>query len=140
MKRLLATLLLAAFVLVLAVRLAATAADKDKAAEPMIAHDVYFALKDSTPEAKQKLVAACKKYLSKHEGTVFFATGTRAEDFAQPVNDKDFDVSLNLVFKNKAAHDKYQVSDLHKQFIAENRANWKQVRVFDSVAGQSPTP
>jgi hypothetical protein len=133
MKRLLAALVLAAFVLVLAVHLTATAADKDKAAEPMIAHDVYFALKDSTPEAKKKLVESCKKYLSKHEGTVFFATGTRAEDFNQPVNDKDFDVSLNLVFKNKAAHDKYKVSDLHKQFIAENKDSFKAVRVFDSA-------
>jgi hypothetical protein len=133
MKRLLAILVLVAFALVLALRLPATAADKDKAAEPMIVHDVYFALKDSTPEARKKLVDACKKYLSKHDGTVFFATGTRAEDFNQPVNDKDFDVSLNLVFKNKAAHDKYQVSDLHKQFIAENKDAFKAVRVFDSA-------
>jgi hypothetical protein len=133
MKRLLAILVLAAFALVLALRLPATAADKDKAAEPMIAHDVYFALKDSTPEAKKKLVDACKKYLSKHDGTVFFAAGVRAEDFNQPINDKDFDVSLNLVFKNKAAHDKYQVSELHKQFIAENKDALKAVRVFDSA-------
>jgi hypothetical protein len=130
MKRLLATLVLVAVAVVLALRLPATAADK--AAEPMIAHDVYFALKDSSPEAKKKLVDSCKKHLSKHEGTVFFATGIRAEDFSQPVNDKDFDVSLNLVFKNKAAHDKYQVSDLHKQFIAENKDSFKAVRVFDS--------
>src|SRR5262249_4036473 len=133
MKRLLAILVLVAFALVLSLRLPATAADKDKAAEPMISHDVYFALKDSTPETKKKLVESCKKYLSKHEGTVFFATGIRAEDFSQPVNDKDFDVSLNLVFKNKAAHDKYQVSEMHKQFIAENRDSFKNVRVFDSA-------
>jgi hypothetical protein len=97
----------------------------------MIAHNVFFSLKDNSPEAKQKLVAACKKYLSDHPGTVFFAAGTVAE-FDRPVNDRDFDVGLHLVFKDKDSHDKYQDAAKHKQFIAENNANWKKVRVFDS--------
>ncbi len=42
---------------------------------PMIGHMVYFKLKESGAENKQKLVAACKKYLSDHEGTVFFSAG-----------------------------------------------------------------
>jgi hypothetical protein len=101
--------------------------------EPMIAHNVYFALKDASPEAKRKLVGACKKYLAKHPGTVFFAAGTLAEEFKRPVNDRDFDVALHLVFKNKEAHDKYQDAATHKQFIEENKENWKKVRVFDSL-------
>ena len=106
----------------------------------MLAHNVYFSLKDSTPEAKQKLVSACRKYLSKHPGTVFFAAGTLAEDLKRPVNDRDFDVALHIVFLDQAAHDHYQDTAAHHQFIAENKAGWKQVRVFDSVAGQSATP
>jgi len=39
----------------------------------MLSHDVYFTLKDNSADAKKKLVAACKKYLTKHEGEVFFA-------------------------------------------------------------------
>lgn len=104
--------------------------------EQMIAHNVYFSLKDNSPAAKKKLVDACKKYLAKHPGTVFFAAGTLAEDLKREVNDRDFDVGLHLVFKNKAAHDKYQDAPLHKQFIAENKDNWKKVRVFDSVVEQ----
>jgi hypothetical protein len=104
---------------------------------PQIAHMVYFTLKENTPEAKKKLVAACKKYLKDHEGVTFFATGTRAEAFKREVNDTDWDVSLHVVFKNKAAHDKYQVAKTHLQFIAENKDNWKKVRVFDTdVDGQ----
>ena len=38
---------------------------------PMLSHDVYFSLKDNSPDAKKKLVAACKKYLKGHEGEVF---------------------------------------------------------------------
>ncbi len=101
-------------------------------AETAHAHDVYFALKDNSKEARTKLVAACKKYLTGHEGTVYFAAGTVASDLAREVNDRDFDVSLHLYFRDKAAHDKYQDAPRHKQFIEEQQGNWKKVRVFDS--------
>lgn len=103
------------------------------ASELMLVHDVYFSLKESSPETKDKLVKACKKYLSKHPGTVFFAAGTLAEELKREVNDRDFDVALHIVFKNKAAHDKYQDADTHQQFIDENKESWKKVRVFDSL-------
>ncbi|HEY7424612.1 MAG TPA: Dabb family protein [Gemmataceae bacterium] len=102
----------------------------------MIVHNVYFALKDNSPEAKKKLVDACKKYLTEHPGEVFFAAGTLAEDLNRPVNDRDFDVALHIVFKDKASHDTYQDSKRHKEFIEENKENWKKVRVFDSVVGK----
>src|SRR5262245_17502942 len=74
----------------------------------MLSHDVYFSLKDNSPEAKKKLVAACKKYLSGHPGEVFFAAGTLAESLKREVNDLQFDVALHIVFKDIASHDKYQ--------------------------------
>jgi hypothetical protein len=98
----------------------------------MISHNVYFTLKENSADAKKKLVADCKKYLSDHPGTAFFAAGGRAEELDRPVNDKDWDVGLHIVFKTKADHDKYQDAAMHKTFIAENQANWKKVRVFDT--------
>lgn len=102
------------------------------AEEPQIGHMVFFTLKDSTPENRQKLVDACKKYLKDHDGVVYFSAGPRAEQFNREVNDRDWDVALHLVFKNKAAHDKYQDAKTHLQFIEENKDGWKKVRVFDS--------
>ncbi len=99
---------------------------------PMIAHNVYFSLNDNSAAARHKLVEACKKYLADHPGTVFFAAGVVGKDFDRPVNDRDYDVALHLVFVDKAAHDKYQDAAKHKQFIDENKDNWKKVRVFDS--------
>jgi len=99
----------------------------------LLAHDVYFSLKDNSADAKKKMVAACQKYLSKHPGEVFFASGTRAEDLNRPVNDQDFDVALHIVFNSKKAHDQYQDAARHKEFISENQGNWKKVRVFDSL-------
>ena len=102
----------------------------------MLSHDVYFTLKDNSAKAKQTLVDACKKYLSKHPGEVFFATGVRAEEYKRDVNDQDWDVALHIVFTDNAAHDKYQDALRHKQFIDEQKANWKKVRVFDSLVTQ----
>jgi hypothetical protein len=108
------------------------------AVEPQLAHMVYFKLKDNSGANRARLVAACKLLLTNHPGTVSFATGTLAGDFTREVNDRDFDVSLHLVFTNKAAHDKYQDDPRHLKFVEENKENWEKVRVFDSYL--SPVP
>jgi hypothetical protein len=105
------------------------------ATEPMIGHDVFFQLHDNAPAARQKLVEACKKCLSGHLGQVYFAVGTLAEALNRPVNDRDWDVALHIVFQTKADHDRYQDAQRHMRFIEENKANWRKVRVFDSELG-----
>ena len=107
-------------------------AEAPKETQQMLSHDVYFSLKDRSPEAKQKLIAACKKYLTDHPGAVRFAVGALAEEMKRDVNDRDFDVALHVVFKDKAAHDRYAESERHQEFIKENKDTWKKVRVFDS--------
>lgn len=109
-----------------------------RTAEPQIGHMVFFSLKDNSADAKAKLVAACDKFLAGHDGAIYYSAGTRAEEFKREVNDQEYDVALHLVFRDKAAHDKYQEHERHKQFIAENKENWKKVRVFDSYV--RPTP
>ncbi len=99
----------------------------------MLSHDVYFTLKDNSPEAKKKLVAACKKYLTGHDGEIFFTAGVLAEALKRDVNDLKFDVALHIVFKDMESQEKYQKAPRHDQFIAENKDNWKSVRVFDSI-------
>ncbi|MFK7822166.1 MAG: Dabb family protein [Planctomycetaceae bacterium] len=97
-----------------------------------LAHLVFFKLKDSSAEAAEGLVEACHKYLSGHEGTVYFSAGTLAPEFERPVNDRDFDVSLQVVFESRAAHDAYQINERHLQFVEEMKEGWDQVRVFDT--------
>jgi hypothetical protein len=99
---------------------------------PVLAHDVYFTLNDPSPAARQRLVDACQRYLTGHEGTVFFAAGTRAEAMQRDVNDRGYDVSLHVYFASLAAHDAYQGDARHQEFIAKMKDNWKTVRVFDS--------
>ena len=103
----------------------------DKSAGPHLVHNVYFTLNESTPENRRRLLDACHRYLTDHPGTVYFSCGVRTPDLQRPVNDQTYDVGLHVVFDSRAAHDAYQVHPRHIQFIEENRATWKEVRVFD---------
>jgi len=98
----------------------------------MLGHMVYFTLKDKSPASIEKMLQACRKYLTGHPGTKFFAVGTRVPDLTRPVNQLDFDVALQMIFESREAHDAYQVAPRHEQFIEENKANWEKVRVFDA--------
>ena len=102
----------------------------------MLVHNVYFSLHDASATARAKLLAACHTYLTKHPGVTYFACGILAEELRRDVNDRNFDVALHLIFETQAAHDAYQTAPRHLQFIKENKDNWKQVRVFDSIAQQ----
>ncbi len=97
-----------------------------------LAHMVYFTLHDASESKVRELVEACNKYLDGHPGVVYFSVGTLNKDLARPVNDHGYQVALNVVFDSRASHDAYQVAPRHTQFIEEQKANWKQVRVFDS--------
>jgi hypothetical protein len=98
-----------------------------------LAHNVYFQLNESTSANRQALIAAARKYLTVQPGILFFAVGELAEELARPVNDREWDVGLHIVFTDQAAHDAYQVDASHEQFVAEQKSNWKRVRVFDSL-------
>lgn len=99
----------------------------------MLAHVVFFTLRERTAEAAARLVASCHEHLTGHPGTVSFFAGTRA-DYDRQVNDRDFDVALVIVFESHAAHDAYQTAERHERFIADNATTWAQVRVFDADA------
>jgi quinol monooxygenase YgiN len=97
----------------------------------MLAHSVCFSLHEPTPENRRKMVDACHKYLTNHPGVVFYAAG-ECSSYDRDVNDRNYEIALHVVFEDHAAHDAYQIAPRHKQFIAECKAMWKQVRVFDA--------
>jgi len=108
-----------------------------RADEPAVGHMVFFELKDKSAESKKKLVDACYKYLKDHDGVLYFSAGVRAEDVKEKVSAADWDVGLHIVFKDKAALAKYGPHPAHQKFIAENKENWKGVKVYDSLIDSS---
>ncbi|MBI4893646.1 MAG: Dabb family protein [Acidobacteria bacterium] len=100
--------------------------------EPQLSHAVFFTLKDKSPASAATLAAECRKYLQGHPGEVYFSAGTRAVELKRDVNDQDFQVSLTVIFRTKADHDRYQTAPKHLKFIEANQSRWEKVRVFDS--------
>jgi Stress responsive A/B Barrel Domain len=96
-------------------------------------HNVYFLLHDRSDAAVAKLIAECKKYLTAQPGIEFFAAGALAKDLTRPVNDRDWDVGLHMVFTTPEHQAAYQDDPTHHIFINENKASWAKVRVFDSL-------
>ena len=99
----------------------------------MLSHDVFFTLKDSSPQACKRLVDSCHEHLSGIPGITFFSAGVREDSLDREVNDDAFHVALHVVLPNLAAHDAYQEAADHHAFIAANKGNWEEVRVFDST-------
>ena len=115
------------------------------AAEPTakpLSHTVFFTLAEDSTEHREQLISACEKYLSGHEGTLYFSVGPIAEELQREVNDRDFDVALHLVFDSKAAQDRYPEHPRHLEFIERHGDPWSTVRVFDSYVRRtrSDTP
>ena len=100
------------------------------AAEPQLAHMVFFTLAEDNAANRDTLVAACQKYLSDHDGTVYFSAGSIADDLTRDVNHRDFDVALHLVFADKAAHDVYQTHPQHLKFIEKYKQENHKMLVF----------
>ena len=97
----------------------------------MLGHYVFFTLHDSSATAVKTLVDSAEDLLSESEGIVFFACGVRTEDLTREVNDTQFEIGLQIVFRNRAAHDRYQEAPAHLEFIEKNKTNWSKIRVFD---------
>jgi len=97
----------------------------------MLGHYVFFSLHDATPGAIDAFIASGEALLAPQEGIVFFGMGPRTQDLNRPVNDTQFDVGLQIIFSDRAAHDRYQEVPEHLKFIEQNKENWSKIRVFD---------
>jgi len=47
--------------------------------------------------------------------------------------DASYDYAITAVFADTAAHDAYQIDPVHKAFVAEFKANWERVQIYDAV-------
>ena len=101
---------------------------------PMIGHMVYFTLKERTPAAREAFAQSTRDLLGGLDGLAFFAVGTLPDQPFEPaVNDREFDIALQVVFLDKAAHSAYIKHPKHDEFVKVNKDKWAKVRVFDSV-------
>jgi hypothetical protein len=99
----------------------------------MFIHVVYFWMNPGTSEAaRQQTIDDCKAYLGKIPTVRHLWTGRPAMT-PREVVDNSYDVGLCVVLDDVAGHDVYQVHELHKEFIARNKQNWKRVQIYDTI-------
>ena len=97
----------------------------------MFVHTVYFWINEGTPAAAvDQLRKDCVELLGKIPTVRHVWSGVPAMT-PRDVVDNSYAVGLTVVLDDAAAHDVYQVHDLHKQFIARNKQHWKRVQVYD---------
>lgn len=95
-------------------------------------HTVFFWLKNPDNEEEnlffktslKKFIQHSKYIQTKHIGTPASTNRT--------VIDCSYTYNLVLSFRNKEDQDKYQVEEVHKQFIEECKDLWEKVVVYDS--------
>jgi hypothetical protein len=59
--------------------------------------------------------------------------GTPAPVPARPVVDASYSFALTIAFADMAGHDAYQSDPLHQAFLANCRALWTRVQIYDAA-------
>ena len=96
-------------------------------------HSVFFWMKeDATAEDKAAMIKAMED-LSKVESISRVYFGPPAETEERDVVDNTYSFAFIVHFKDKAAHDAYQVDPIHLDFIEKNKDYWTKVQVYDNV-------
>ena len=97
----------------------------------MFVHTVYFWISEgATPAAREQLVGDCRDLLGRVPAVRQLFVG-RPANTPREVVDNSYGVGLTVVLDDAAAHDAYQVHELHLQFVARNKATWSRVQIYD---------
>lgn len=93
--------------------------------KPM-AHNFFFQLADTSEALRDLFIDLCVKYLSGHPGQIYFSVGTRVLQIDRDVSGTNFEVSINIIFRDFDAYQDYNKDPKHEKFI-------------ELAAGMSPT-
>lgn len=99
----------------------------------MFIHTVFFWMKAGSTDAHRKqLVDDARNYLGQIPTVRQLWAGPPAMT-PREVVDNSYDVGLTVVLDDSPGHDVYQIHELHKEFIARNKAHWERVQIYDFI-------
>src|SRR6187551_1364467 len=107
------------------------ATKKDK---PMLAHHVYFWLKNSESKEDLKKLLDGIKTLEKIETVRGFHVGVPASTEKRDVVDNSYSASELILFDDLAGQKTYQDHPIHQKFIADCSQLWEKVIVYDAIS------
>jgi hypothetical protein len=93
-------------------------------------HNVYFWLENNLDS---QALASFEQGLNNlaHDPAVKSGYFGKPADTHRDVVENSYSYGLVLIFDNIAAHDQYQVGEVHQKFIADHGAKWEKVVVHD---------
>jgi hypothetical protein len=97
----------------------------------MLIHSVYFWFK---PDADPEVVARFEDGLRQLTAIPDIQTAHFGRPEATPpraVIDDSYAWALIEIFPDLAAHDRYQVHEIHQRFLQEFSGSWQKVQVYD---------
>lgn len=98
----------------------------------MFVHSVYFWLRPDLSEQDRRAFVEGLHSLGTIDD-VHQAYFGQPADTDRPVIDRSYSWAEILVFKDRAAHDRYQVHPVHKRFVERCAASWTKVVIYDSA-------
>jgi len=99
----------------------------------MLIHTVFFWLKSETSDAQREAMRLGLESLRNIRSADALYFGTAAVMEPRSVRDSSYAFGLTVVFKNKAAHDAYQIDPLHEAFNQNFRPLWARIQVYDML-------
>jgi hypothetical protein len=99
----------------------------------MLIHTVYFWLKSDLNSEQRDRFRRSLESLAGIASVEKLYVGTPAPVPKRPVLDDTYSFSITVVFKDLAAHNVYQVDPLHLAFMANCKAWWTRVQVYDAA-------
>ena len=104
-----------------------------KSEKPMLAHHVFFWLKNPTsPDDRAKLIEGLRT-LQKIETVRQLHIGIPANTEKRTVIDASYSVSELIFFDSIEGQNVYQEHPIHKKFVENCSALWQKVVVYDSM-------
>ncbi len=98
----------------------------------MLYHCVYFWLKPELTPAQRAEFRRGVESLKGIKAVEKVSVGVPAKTTPRPVIDASYDVALVVECKDVAAEAAYQVDPLHLAFVANFKAFWTRVQIYDS--------
>ena len=101
----------------------------------MFVHAVYFWLREDLSEQDRatfvELLHALTTIEDVHQGYI-----GQPADTDRPIIDRSYSWAEILVFRDRAAHDRYQVHPTHRRFVEQCATFWHRIVIYDSIANR----
>ena len=93
-------------------------------------HTVFFWLKQNVSDAERGLFENELNKLTRDPEIQQRRVGKPAST-NRDVIDSSYDFGVSLCFKNLDSHNRYQVGDVHQEFLKQCQDLWERVQVYD---------